>query len=153
MSDDCELFTEELDSARYLVNSEETVESEVEQPARRVKSRQSGAEQTLRLLTMCVFVFLLAAAGGLFWQNRESLASGAKNFKKHSTCGVDLLLWAGGSKKTFSEGLSDRLKQAQRDSAFQFDKSPFKSEFDQIDFQSMSQKWNSAAAGGNWRKP
>src|SRR5262245_41110134 len=139
MPDDRELFTQDLDSARYLVGSDEMVEPEVEQPARRVKARQSGAEQTVRLLSIFVFVFMLAAAGGLYWQNRQSIASGAKNFKKHSTCGVDLLLWAGGSKKTFNEALSDRIQQAQRDSAYQFDqmKSPFKTEFDHIDFQSM----------------
>jgi hypothetical protein len=153
MPDDRELFTQELDSARYLVNSEETIEPEVELPARRVKPRQSGAEQTMRLLSVVVFVFMLAAAGGLYWQNRESIASGAKNFKKHSTCGVDLLLWAGGSKKTFSEGLGDRLKQAQRDSAYQLDhmESPFKSDFDHLDFQSMSDAWKGGTAGRKGR--
>jgi hypothetical protein len=148
MPDNRELFMEDLESARYLANSEETVAPEFEQPAGRVKPRRSGAEQTIRLLSVFVFVFMLAAAGGLYWQNRESIASGAKNFKKHSTCGVDLLLWAGGSKKTFSEGLSDRIKKAQQDSDYQFDqiKSPFKTEFEHNDFQSMSNAWNGGAA-------
>lgn len=148
MSDDHELFTQELDSARYLINSGEPADPEVEQPARRSKPRQSGLEHTTRLLSIFVFVFMLAAAGGLYWQNRAAIASGTKNFKKHSTCGFDLLLWASGSKKTFSEGLSDRLKQAQRDTAYELDqmKPAYKTEFQNVDFQNLSDKWNGGAA-------
>jgi hypothetical protein len=147
MPDDHELFTQELDSARYFVNSEEAAEPEVEQSARRPKPRQSGLEQTTRLLSIFVFVVMLAAAGGLYWQNRAGIASQAKNLKKHSTCGFDLLLWASGSKKTFSEGLSDRLKQAQRDTAYQLEqmKPADKTEFQNVDFHDLSDTWNGGA--------
>ena len=53
-----------------------------------------------------------------------------------------MLLFVSGSKETFSSALKKRLDEAQRDSAFQFDKSNFKTEFDNIDFQNMSQAWN-----------
>src|SRR5689334_2212478 len=147
MPDDRELFTQELDSARYLVNSEEAAEPEVEQLARSAKPRQSGLESTVRLLSIFVVVFMLAAAGGLYWQNRAAIASGANNFKKHSTSGFDLLLWASGSNKTFSQGLTDKLKQAQRDTAYQLDQitPAFKTEFENVDFQNLSNTWNGGA--------
>ena len=86
---------------------------------------------------------IVAAAGGLYWQNRASIASTAGELKnRHSV--VDLLLWASGSKKTFNQALGDSLERAQRDSAFQFDqtKPAFKTEFDNVDFQNRTQSWN-----------
>jgi hypothetical protein len=144
MADEREFGSQELVSAKYLAQVEETIEPEIEQPARRTQPNRTGLEQTIRWLSPLVLVMMVAAGGGLYWHNRASLASSATNFKKHSTCGVDWLLWAAGSKKTFNEGLSDSIKRAQRESAFQFDetKPAFKTEFDHVDFQNLSEAWN-----------
>jgi hypothetical protein len=96
----------------------------------------------VRWLTPLVIVMLVAAGGGLYWLNRASIASTAGEFNNRRSA-VDLLLWASGSKKTFSQGLSDTLKRAQRDSAFPIDQKPaFKTEFENVDFQNLSQSWN-----------
>jgi len=93
-------------------------------------------------------LMLVGAAGGLYWQNRASIASTAGELKNRRSA-VDLLLWAGGSKKTFNQVLRDRLDQAQRDSAYQFDhaKPAFKSEFENVDFSNLSNSWNGAMNG------
>jgi len=95
---------------------------------------------------------LIAAVGGLYWQNRASLASTAGELKKRR-CAVDLLLWASGSKQTFNGALSDSLKRAQRDAAFQFDqmKPAFKTEFEGVDFQNLSEVWNGRQYRGDSR--
>ena len=91
---------------------------------------------------------MVAAAGGLYWQNRTAIASKAGDLKGRRSI-VDVLLWAGGSKKTFNQVLKDRLDQAQRDSAYQFDhaKPAFKSEFENVDFSNLSNSWNGAMNG------
>lgn len=143
MADDCHLFTQELSSAKYLVDAdvEEPMEPVFAEPA--APPRRSGLEQTIRWLTPLVVVMLVTAAGGLYWQNRASIASTAGELKQRR-CAFDLLLWASGSKKTFNQGISDSLRRAQRDSAFQFDdsKPAFKSEFDGVDFSNLSEAWN-----------
>ena len=143
MAADRHLFTQELSSAKYLVGAE------VEEPAEPVideltaHSHRSGLEQTIRWLTPLVVIMLVTAAGGLYWQNRASIASTVGELKQRR-CAFDLLLWASGSKKTFNQGISDSLKRAQRDSVFQFDdsKPAFKSEFDGVDFSNLSEAWN-----------
>jgi hypothetical protein len=150
MVDERQFRTQELTSAKYLVQAEESAEPEVEAPARRVQPRRSGLENAVRWLTPLVVIMLVAAAGGLYWQNRASIASTAGELKKRR-CVVDLLLWASGSKKTFNQALSDKIKSAQRDSAFQFDqtKPAFKTEFDNVDFQNLSESWNGTPWNGN----
>jgi hypothetical protein len=150
MADERQFGLQELASAKYLVQTEEIAEPEIEAPARRVRPRQSGLENTIRWLTPLVIIMLVAAGGGLYWQNRASIASKAGDLKNRR-CVVDLLLWAGGSKKTFNQILGDRLKRAQRDSAFPIDgtKPAFKSEFDHIDFQNLPQAWNGTPWNGD----
>ena len=113
MADERQFGTQELVSARYLVQTDESAQPEVEVPAHRVEPRRSGLENTVRWLQPLVIIMLVAAAGGLYWQNRASIASKAGDLKNRRSV-VDLLLWAGGSKKTFNQALSDKLKQAQR---------------------------------------
>jgi hypothetical protein len=143
MADAREFGTQELVSARYLANTEEGNEPYTEQLAPRVQAGHSGLEQTVRWLTPIVVIMLVTAGGGLYWQNRANIASTAGELKKRR-CAVDLLLWASGSKQTFNGALSDSLKRAQRDSAYQFDqtKPAFKTQFDGVDFQDLSEAWN-----------
>ncbi len=143
MAEERQFGTQELFSARYLDNAVERIEPEGSETARSAQLRRSGLEQTVRLITPIVILMLIAAAGGLYWVNRESIASSAAELKKRH-CAVDVLLWASGSKQTFSSALSDKLKKAQRDSAYQFEqaKPAFKTEFDGVDFQNLSQSWN-----------
>src|SRR6476619_5829368 len=139
MADERQFGMQELASAKYLVQTEESAEPQLEAPAGRVRPRRSGLENTIRWLTPLVILMLVAAGGGLYWQNRASIAAKAGDLKNRR-CVVDLLLWAGGSKKTFNQALGDRLKRAQRDSAYQFDqtKPAFKTEFDHVDFQNVT---------------
>jgi hypothetical protein len=90
----------------------------------------------VRWLTPLVIVMLVAAGGGIYWQNRASISSTAGELKNRRSA-VDLLLWASGSKKTFQQGLTDTLKRAQRDSAFPSDqmKPAFKTEFENVTFR------------------
>jgi hypothetical protein len=142
MSDERQFGTQELYSARYLASAEQNIEPEVEEPARRVQPQRSGLEQMVRWLTPLVPVMLIAAAGGLYWLNRASIADSAGELNRRRSV-VDLLLWAGGSEETFQSALSDRLEQARRDSAFQFDDKPaFETEFDDVDFENLSNAWN-----------
>jgi hypothetical protein len=143
MGDERSFGVQELASARYLVEAEESAEAEVEVPAGRVRPRRSGLENVVRWLTPVVIVMLVTAGGGLYWFNCASIASTAVEFKNRRS-GVDMLLWASGSKKTFNQGLGDTLKRAQRDSAFPNDqmKPAFKTEFDNVDFSNLSQSWN-----------
>jgi hypothetical protein len=143
MADERQFGVQELASARYLVQSEECIERDVELPAGRVRPQRSGLENAVRWLTPLVLVMLVATAGGIYWQNRASISSTAGELKNRRSA-VDLLLWASGSKKTFSQGVSDTLKRAQRDSAFPSDqmKPAFKTEFDNVDFSNLSQSWN-----------
>jgi hypothetical protein len=142
MADERQFGVQELASARYLVQAEEIAEPEVEAPVGRVRPRRSGLENTMHWLTPLVIFMLVAAGGGIYWQNRASIASTAGELKNRRSA-VDLLLWASGSKKTFQQGLSDTLKRAQRDSAFPIDQKPaFKTEFENVDFQNLSQSWN-----------
>jgi hypothetical protein len=139
MADDRPFGIQELASAKYLVQAEESAEAEVDVPAGCVRPGRSGLENTVRWLAPLVIVMLVGAAGGLYWQNRASIASELKTRR----CVVDWVLWAGGSKKTFNQALSDKIKRAERDSAFQFDSKPaFKTEFENDDFQNLSQTWN-----------
>jgi hypothetical protein len=141
MADERQFGVQELASVRYLIEAEEIAEPEVDVPAVRVRQR-SGLENAVRWLTPLVIIMLVAAGGGIYWQNRASIASTAGELKNRRSA-VDLLLWVGGSKKTFSQGLSDTLKRAQRDSAFPIDQKPtFKTEFENVDFQNLSQSWN-----------
>ena len=148
MADERQFGMQELASARYLVQTEECAEPEVEAPAGRVRPQRSGLENAVRWLTPLVIVMLVVAAGGMYWQNRASIASKAGDLKNRR-CVVDLVLWAGGSKKTFNQVLGDRIKQAQRDSAFQFDSKPaFKSQFENVDFSNVTNSWNSTPWNG-----
>jgi hypothetical protein len=143
MADERQFATQELVSARYLADAEQDIQSEGEQPARRVRTRRSGMEQAVRWLTALVPIMLISAAGGLYWLNRASIESTAGELNQRRSV-IDLLLWAGGSKQTFHGALSDRLERAQRDSAYQFDemKPAFETEFDDVDWQNFSQSWN-----------
>jgi hypothetical protein len=142
MSDERQFGTQELVSARYLDEAAQNIESEVEQPVRRVQRQRSGMEQTVRWLAALVPLLLITAAGGLYWLNRESIASTAGELNRRRSV-FDLLLWAGGSDETFHSALSDRLEQARRDSAFQFDDKPaFETEFDDADFENLTNSWN-----------
>jgi hypothetical protein len=148
MADERQFGVQELASAKYLVQTKEIAEPEVEAPVGRVRPPRSGLENTIRWLTPLVILMLVAAGGGLYWQNRASIAAKAGDLKNRR-CVVDLLLWAGGSKKTFNQALGDKLKQAQRDSAFQFDAKPaFKSEFENVDFSNLSNSWNNTPWNG-----
>jgi hypothetical protein len=148
MADERQFGTQELVSAKYLIQTEESDQRAVELPARRVAPRRSGLESTVRWLTPLVILMMVAAAGGLYWQNRSTIASKAGDLKGRRSV-VDVLLWAGGSKITYNQVLSDRLEQAQRDSAYQFDhaKPAFKSEFENVDFSNLSNSWNGAMNG------
>jgi hypothetical protein len=145
MADTRQFATQALVSEKYLVDTEQNIEPEVKQPARRVKPRRLGFEQTMRWLTVLVPVMLITAAGGLYWLNRESIGSTVGELGMRRSA-IDLLLWAGGSKQTFNGALSDRLERAQRDSAYQFDemKPAFETEFDDVDFQNVTDSWNIA---------
>ena len=148
MADERQFGLQELSSAKYLVQTEESAEPQAETPARRVHPRRSGLENTVRWLTSLVIIMLVAAAGGMYWQNRASIAAKAGDLKNRR-CVVDVVLWAGGSKKTFNQVLSDRINQAQRDSAFQFNSKPaFKSEFENVDFSNLSNSWNGTPWNG-----
>jgi len=148
MGDERSFGVQELASARYLVQTEECAEPDARVPAGRVRPQRSGLENAVRWLTPLVIVMLVAAGGGIYWQNRASIASKAGDLKNRR-CLFDLVLWAGGSKKTFNQALSDKLKQAQRDSAFQFDAKPaFKSEFDNVDFSNVTNSWNGTPWNG-----
>jgi hypothetical protein len=148
MADERQFGVQELASAKYLVQTEESAEPEVEAPAGRVRPRRSGLENTVRWLTPLVILMLVAAGGGMYWQNRASIASKAGDLKNRR-CVVDLVLWAAGSKKTFNQALGDKLKQAQRDSDFRFDAKPaFKSEFENVDFSNLSNSWNGTPWNG-----
>ena len=149
MADERQFGTQELVSAKYLIQTEESDQPEDELPARRVAPRRSGLESTVRWLTPLVILMMVAAAGGLYWQNRTAIASKAGDLKNRR-CVVDLLLWAGGSKKTFNQALSDKIKKAQQDSAFQFDqkKPAFKTEFDNVDLQNLTESWNGTPWNG-----
>jgi len=142
MADERQFATQELFSAKYLADAEQHVEPEVEQPARRARPQRSGLEQMVRWLTALVPVVLIAVAGGLYWLNRQSIASSAGELNRRRSV-VDMLLWAGGSEQTFNGALSDRLERARRDSAFQFDDKPaFETEFDDADFENLTNSWN-----------
>src|SRR5262245_54990917 len=67
MADAREYGTQELFSARYLVESEEDIAPAVGEPSQRVRASRSGLEQAIRCLTMLVPILLIAAAGGLYW--------------------------------------------------------------------------------------
>lgn len=143
MADERPFGIQELASAKYFVQFEESAEGEIDGPVGCVRPRRSGLENTVRWLTPLVIFMLVAAAGGLYWQNHASIASSVGELKQRY-CVVDWLLWAGGSKKTFNQALSDKIKRAERDSAYQFDptKPAFKTEFENVDFQNLSQSWN-----------
>jgi hypothetical protein len=142
MADERQFGTQELFSARYMADAEQNVEPEVEEPARRARPQRSGPEQMVRWLTLLVPVMLIAAAGGLYWLNRDSISSTAGELNRRRSV-FDLLLWAGGSEETFQSALSDRLERARRDSAFQFDQKPaFETEFDDADFENLTNSWN-----------
>jgi hypothetical protein len=142
MADEREFGTQELVSAKYLANIEATIDSEVDEADCPVQPRRSGLEQTVRWLTPLVVVMLVSAAGGTYWLNRASIASKAGDLKNRH-CAVDLVLWAFGSKQTFNSALSEKLKQAQRDPAYQIEMKPaFKTQFDGADFHNLSESWN-----------
>jgi hypothetical protein len=134
MADERQFGTQELISAKYLAAAELDAEQEVEKPARRAKPRRSKLEQTVRWLTPLVLLMMTSAVGGLYWLNRASIASTAGEFNKRRSV-IDLIFWASGSKETFNSTLSKRIEKAQRDSAF-------KTEFDHVDFENLSQAWN-----------
>src|SRR6478735_3361597 len=147
MGDERSFGVQELASARYLVQTEECAEPDARVPAGRVRPQRSGLENAVRWLTPLVIVMLVAAGGGIYWQNRASIASKAGELKGRRSA-VDLLLWAGGSKKTFKQGITDALKRAQRDSAFPIDQKPaFKTEFENVDFSNLSNSWNGGMNG------
>lgn len=143
MADERSFGVQELSSFKYLIQTDESTEPEDDTPALCVQPRRSGLENTMRWLSPLVIIMLVAAAGGIYWQNRASLASKARELKERRSA-VDLLLWASGSDKTFSQGISDALKRAQRDSAFPTDqmKPAFKTEFDHVDLKNLSEAWN-----------
>jgi hypothetical protein len=143
MADERQFGTQDLVSAKYLVNAEEAVDTEDELPGRRAQPSRCRLEQVVRVLTLVVIIMLLTAAGGLVWLNRKSVAESAKQFRQHSSSGMDLLLWASGSKKTFSQALSERISRAQQDSAFQFDQKPaIKTHFDGVEFGNLTNAGN-----------
>jgi hypothetical protein len=145
MPDDRQFCTHELSSAKYLANVQEVTEPEIEQPARRARPKQSGLEQFVRWASPVVAISMIAAAGGLYWKNRESIESGAGRFRERTSSPVDFALWLGGSKKTFKEAFTDAITKAQKDSAYQFDaqKPLFKSEFEGVNFDNIwGQSWN-----------
>src|SRR5262245_45276131 len=109
MAEDREFFAQELVSARYLVQSNEDTEPEIERPVGRQRPNRTGLEQAVRWMSAFVFIFVVAAAGGLYWQNRASIASSGRELRRHSTSAFDLLLWASGSKKTFKDAITDKL--------------------------------------------
>ena len=81
MADERQFGVQELASARYLVDAEESAEPEVEAPVGRAGPQRSGLENAVRWLTPLVIVMLVAAGGGIYWQNRALIASTAGELK------------------------------------------------------------------------
>jgi hypothetical protein len=141
MADERQFGTQKLISATYLVEAEDDFEPEAEHAEHRVRPRRSGLELMVRWLTPLLIIMLIASAGGFYWLNRASIASTAGELGKRRSV-FDVLLYLSGSKETFSSALRKRLDEAQRDSAFQFDKAKFHSELEGVDLQNLSQAWN-----------
>jgi hypothetical protein len=112
MADDRQLSTQELVSAKYLVDSPESAEPEGVRPARRAQPPSSGLEQAMRWISPLVLFMLLAAGVGLYFKNGDSIRSTLGRFGERTSNPVDFALWLGGSKQTLREGFQNAIGEA-----------------------------------------
>src|SRR5262245_39074322 len=142
MADDRQTFTQELVSAKYLVESPEPVEPETLRPVRRAAPPSSGLEQAMRWISPLVLFMLLAAGIGLYFKKEDSIRAGVDRFSERTSNPIDLVLWFGGSKQTFREGFESTLQDAQRSAQADFERMQSeqpKFKFDVGDFENA---WN-----------
>jgi hypothetical protein len=142
MADDRQHFTQELVSAKYLVEMPESVEPEMPQPVRRAQPPSSGLEQAMRWISPLVLFMLLAAGIGLYFKKEDSIRASVNRFGERTSNPIDLVLWFGGSKQTLREGFESTLQEAQRSAQadlerMQAEQPKFK--FDSSDFENA---WN-----------
>ena len=121
MSHDRQSVTQELVSAKYLVNGAECELPESAEPERAVRVRRepphsSGLEQAMRWISPLVLVLLLTAGIGLYFQKQASINSGLGRFRERTYGPIDFALWLGGSDQTLHERFKNKLDEVQRQS-------------------------------------
>ena len=120
MSDDRQLVTPELRSAKYSANaprcteSPHSMEPERTGPVRREPPPSSGLEQAMRWISPLVFVMLLGAGIGLYFQKQKSIHSGLGRIRERTAGPVDFALWLGGSDETLHEKFKNKIDEVQR---------------------------------------
>jgi hypothetical protein len=128
MSDGRSIHTQELISAKHLANSPQSTDScendELDQTGQvcRAQPRSSGLEQAMRWISPLVFVMMLAAGIGLYFQKQKSIHSGLSQFRKRSSSPIEFALWLGGSEQTLEERFRNKLDEVQRQSDAEWEK-------------------------------
>lgn len=140
MASDLPQITQDQDSSRYFASDAEPLAEFTGDTDQFSGSTMSTTERATRYLSAAVLLLLISAGGGLCWQHRQAIISSAAELKKHSSSALDLVMWAKGSKKTFSEALTDRLSEPVFDASKM--KPAYKTEFSNVDLQNLSSAWN-----------
>jgi hypothetical protein len=139
MADKLTTTAQELDSLRYFEH-EESLTDAVQNSYPSNQDTVSSSERATRYMSTVVLLLLIATCGGLCWQYRQAIKSSVAQFKKHNSSGLDLVVWGIGSKKTFNEAFTDRLREPSFDTSQM--KPAYKTEFSNVDLQNLSSAWN-----------
>jgi hypothetical protein len=127
MSQETQSSPVQLVTAAYLK------EVETQEQAEQVASKQDSTLVALTWFTRAVSFVIVGAliVGGAF--GVMSASSNIAKEKHRRTCGLDWVLWLGGSDSTFQSRLEESMEKSRREIQFELDKAERKWEFNGFD--------------------
>jgi hypothetical protein len=142
MSSDRPCYTP-LESAKYLVEEPVTQEASEQDPQPVARPQRGGLEHAFRWINPLVLFLLVGVAGTWYWQNQQSVSSGANKFRTRTSNPFNFLLWLKGADYTVEDVVAESQRQFQ--SQFENFESPFSTlEVKPIDIDSLIYNPNNA---------
>lgn len=111
---------QELSTAKYYqeslqaaerASSSKRIEQAASPPRRAPAAVPSALERWVHYATPAVAICLALGAGAAFWLNRAELAEDASYVDKRLTNPFNLVMWMGGSDKTFDQSMGERFQE------------------------------------------
>jgi len=86
-----------------------------------------------RTVSMFVFIAVFTCGGVLLWTNRDEMNDRAKSVRRRTSNPIDLMLWLGGSDKTFEDAIVE-ASERQRE---EWDRIAEENKFEGLDLEEL----------------
>jgi hypothetical protein len=132
MSNERQGFTP-LASAKYFVEEPLAADTENETPEKAAPKPRRGLEHAFKWINPLVIGLLVVVAGTWYWQNQQSVSSGASKFHRRTSNPFNFLLWLKGADYTVEDVVAEHQRRFK--SQFENFESAFSSEQFEMQFK------------------